>query len=111
MGTLLKEEGLLEPWESVMERLREEIPRLYPGWTDYNIHDPGITVLELFAWMRQVQMYHASRIGPGHLQKFGGHPGDPAGPQDAGARAGHGGCAGGKGDRGGEPVLCRGDLF
>lgn len=72
MGTLLKEEGLLEPWESVMERLREEIPRLYPGWTDYNIHDPGITVLELFAWMRQIQMYHASRIGPGHLQKFAG---------------------------------------
>lgn len=69
---LLKEEGLLEPWESVMDRLREEIPKRYPGWTDYNIHDPGVTILELFAWMRQVQMYHASRIGSGHLQKFAG---------------------------------------
>lgn len=69
---LLEDDGLLEPWEEVMNRLREEIPRIYPEWTDYNIHDPGITILELFAWMRQVQMYHASRIGMGHLRKYVG---------------------------------------
>ena len=69
---LFNDNELLEPWESVMNRLRKEIPERYPGWTDYNIHDPGITILELFAWMRQAQMYHASRIGPRHLGKFAG---------------------------------------
>lgn len=69
---LLDDNERLEPWESVMDRLREKIPGMYPGWTDYNIHDPGITILELFAWMRQAQMYHASRIGPRHLEKFAG---------------------------------------
>lgn len=67
---LLNDNELLEPWESVMDRLREKIPERNPGWTDYNIHDPGITILELFAWMRQAQMYHASRIGPGHWKKY-----------------------------------------
>lgn len=69
---LLEDNEMLEPWEEVMNRLREEIPRMHPGWTDYNIHDPGITILELFAWMRQAQMYHASRIGTSHLRKFAG---------------------------------------
>lgn len=68
----LEENGNLEPWEAVMDRLREEIARMYPEWTDYNLHDPGITILELFAWMRQAQMYHASRIGTGHLKKYAG---------------------------------------
>lgn len=68
----LEDDKMLEPWEAVMDRLREEISQMHPGWTDYNIHDPGITILELFAWMRQVQMYQASRIGTVHLRKFVG---------------------------------------
>lgn len=69
---LWEDDRMLETWEAVMDRIREEIPRMHPGWTDFNIHDPGITILEMFAWMRQVQMYQASRIGAGHRKKYVG---------------------------------------
>lgn len=67
---MLLEEEQLETWEEVMDRLRQEIPLMDPDWTNHNIQDPGITLLELFAWLRQAQMYHASRIGPHHLKKY-----------------------------------------
>lgn len=34
------------------------IPWLYPEWTDFNAHDPGITILELLAWYKETQQYH-----------------------------------------------------
>ncbi len=35
---------------------------LAPTWTDYNAHDPGITLLELLAWNAEAQMYALSRM-------------------------------------------------
>ena len=57
-------------WEEVIEQLLEIIPERYPDWTDYNVHDPGMTVLELFVWLSQIQMYHAARTGEQHWQKY-----------------------------------------
>lgn len=57
-------------WSEVMNRIQKQISRLNPQWTDYNLHDPGITLLELFAWMQQVQIYHAKQIGEQHRRKY-----------------------------------------
>jgi predicted phage baseplate assembly protein len=38
------------------------IPRLAPAWTDHNIHDPGITLIELFAWLVEMDIYRLDRI-------------------------------------------------
>jgi hypothetical protein len=35
---------------------------LAPSWTDYNAHDPGITLLELLAWNAEAQTYALSRM-------------------------------------------------
>lgn len=41
---------------------RALIPSLAPGWTDHNPTDPGITLLELFAWLADIVMYRIDRI-------------------------------------------------
>lgn len=59
-----------ESWEEAVRRLREEIPFLYPAWTDYNAHDPGITILELLVWLQQAQLFQIRQIGDRHRRKY-----------------------------------------
>jgi hypothetical protein len=35
---------------------------LAPDWTDYNAHDPGITLMELLAWTAEAQLYSLARL-------------------------------------------------
>jgi len=41
-----------------------QISRLALTWTDYNASDPGITLVELMAWLSEQNMYRTSRITP-----------------------------------------------
>ncbi len=59
-----------ERFREIMEYARSMIPRVSPEWTDFNAHDPGITFLELFAFLKESQQYHLDQIGPRNLQKF-----------------------------------------
>jgi predicted phage baseplate assembly protein len=38
------------------------LPGIAPGWTDFNVHDPGITLMELLAWVAEAQMYSLARM-------------------------------------------------
>jgi Baseplate J-like protein len=38
------------------------IPRYCPEWTDHNPSDPGITILELTAWMTELILYRLNRV-------------------------------------------------
>ncbi len=51
-----------QTFKDIMEMAKRRIPVLYPQWTDMNEHDPGITILELFAWLKEMQQYHLNRI-------------------------------------------------
>ena len=57
-------------WEEEVSRCREQIAAVCPEWTDYNVSDPGITLLELLVWMFKVQEYHVRQIGPEHERKL-----------------------------------------
>src|SRR5262245_19942950 len=46
------------------------LPRLAPGWTDYNVHDPGITLIELFAWLVEMDFYRLDRISEASYRSF-----------------------------------------
>ncbi len=59
-----------EQFDEIMENARKMIPNLYPEWTDYNYHDPGITMLELLAWLKEAQQFHLDQIGPGHIRRY-----------------------------------------
>lgn len=41
-----------------MEHAVGRIPQLCPQWTNHNPSDPGITLLELLAWYKEMQQYH-----------------------------------------------------
>ena len=40
---------------------RARLPSLAPAWTDHNAHDPGITLMELLAWVAEAQIYSLAR--------------------------------------------------
>ncbi|MDE7234993.1 MAG: baseplate J/gp47 family protein [Ruminiclostridium sp.] len=46
----------------IVEAAKRRIPVLYSEWTNLNEHDPGITILELFAWLKEMQQYYLNRI-------------------------------------------------
>jgi hypothetical protein len=46
------------------------IPRYAPNWTNQNASDPGITLVELLAWLTEMTIYRSNRIWPRHRRKF-----------------------------------------
>jgi len=57
-------------WSDLVDEGRALIPRFAPGWTDHNIHDPGVTLIELFAYLTEELLYRANRIPDRHRRKF-----------------------------------------
>ncbi|MCP4217593.1 MAG: putative baseplate assembly protein [bacterium] len=57
-------------FEKLLEEARLLIGRYTPDWTDHNIHDPGITFIELFAWLAEMQIYRLNRLTDAQYQKF-----------------------------------------
>ena len=49
-------------FSDLMEIGRAKLPSLAPEWTDYNAHDPGITLMELLAWTAEAQLYSLSHL-------------------------------------------------
>jgi hypothetical protein len=47
-----------------------QISRLSPSWTDYNASDPGITLVELFAWLSEQNLYRADRVPAEMVRAF-----------------------------------------
>src|SRR3954464_1398478 len=49
-------------FDDLVEAGRSQLPALAPDWTDYNAHDPGITLMELLAWVTEAQLYSLGHI-------------------------------------------------
>lgn len=86
-------------FEQLVAEAKARIPVHNPDWTHWNDSDPGVTVLELFAFMTESLLYRANRIPERNRVKFlsllgiGRQPATPAhgmvtfdatkGPQEA----------------------------
>jgi predicted phage baseplate assembly protein len=46
------------------------IPRYAPEWTNFNETDPGITLVELFAWMTEILVYRLNQVPDRNYIKF-----------------------------------------
>lgn len=46
------------------------IPRYAPEWTNFNESDPGITLVELFAWMTEILVYRLNQVPDHNYIKF-----------------------------------------
>lgn len=56
--------------QQLLKQARDMIPKLMPEWTDHNDHDPGITFLEMLAWLTEMQEFRLNRITAGSELKF-----------------------------------------
>jgi hypothetical protein len=57
-------------FEQLAEEARALIPRYASEWTDHNVHDPGITLLELLAWIVDQQIYQVGLVSDRYLYAF-----------------------------------------
>jgi hypothetical protein len=53
-------------WADLVQEGRALVPRYAPEWTDHNAHDPGITLMELLAWLAEMNIYRLNQIPPRH---------------------------------------------
>jgi predicted phage baseplate assembly protein len=57
-------------WSELVDESLSLVPRSAPGWTDHNVHDPGITLLELYAWLTEGVLFRADRVTPPMRRAF-----------------------------------------
>lgn len=57
-------------FEDLVREAVSRIPIYAPSWTDHNATDPGITLIELFAWLTEMQIYRLNRITEGDIKVF-----------------------------------------
>jgi Baseplate J-like protein len=57
-------------FDVLVEESTKLIPRQSPDWTDHNRHDPGITLVEMFAWLTEMQQFYLNSVGPESYIKF-----------------------------------------
>ena len=57
-------------FQDFVDEAKRLIPRYCPDWTDHNVSDPGITLIELFAWMTEQFIYRLNQVPDKNLLTF-----------------------------------------
>ncbi len=57
-------------YQDLVEEALGMIPTLAPGWTNYNPSDPGITLIELFAYLSEMLLYRQNRVTDKNVYSF-----------------------------------------
>ncbi len=57
-------------FEDIVRDALALIPRYAPEWTDHNESDPGVTLIQVQAWMTEMMLYRFNRVPERHYVKF-----------------------------------------
>ncbi len=57
-------------FEDLVSEGIEIIPEVSPDWTDYNATDPGITLIELFAYISDILIYRLNQVADDNVIQF-----------------------------------------
>lgn len=57
-------------FNDIVAEAKARIPRYTPEWTDYNPGDPGIALVELFAWMTEQLIFRLNQVPKLSYLKF-----------------------------------------
>ena len=49
-------------FQDLVDEAKRAIPRYLPEWTNHNVSDPGVALIELFAWMTELTLYRLNRV-------------------------------------------------
>src|SRR2546429_90742 len=57
-------------FQELVNESKRLVQQRCPEWTDHNVHDPGVTLIELFAWMTEQVIYRLNRVPSKVYVKF-----------------------------------------
>ena len=57
-------------FQDIVDEAKKRIPHYCKEWTDHNVSDPGVTLIELFAWMTDVTLYRMNQVPDLHYIRF-----------------------------------------
>ena len=57
-------------FQQLVDEAKKRIPHYTKEWTDHNVSDPGVTLIELFAWMTETVLYRLNQVPDLHMIKF-----------------------------------------
>jgi predicted phage baseplate assembly protein len=57
-------------FQDLVDEAKRRIADRCPEWTDHNVSDPGVTLIELFAWMTDQLIYRLNRVPDRLYVKF-----------------------------------------
>ena len=57
-------------FQDIVDQAKRMIPQYCPEWTDHNVSDPGVTLIELFAWMTDMLLYRVNQVPERNYIKF-----------------------------------------
>ena len=49
-------------FQDIVDEAKRLIPRYTPEWTNHNLSDPGVALIELFAWMSEMVLYRLNQV-------------------------------------------------
>ncbi|MEQ8439309.1 MAG: putative baseplate assembly protein [Ilumatobacter fluminis] len=57
-------------FQDLVDEAKRYVQQRCPEWTDHNVSDPGVTLIETFASMTDVLLYRLNRVPDRHYVKF-----------------------------------------
>lgn len=57
-------------FQELVDDAKRYVQKHCPEWTDHNVSDPGVTLIELFAWMTDLMVYRMNRVPERNYVKF-----------------------------------------
>jgi len=57
-------------FQDLVDDAKRLVQQRCPEWTDHNVSDPGVTLIEAFAWMTDQLLYRLNRVPDRHYVKF-----------------------------------------
>lgn len=57
-------------YEDLLKEARSLLPTYAPLWTNHNPSDPGITLIELFAYLTEMMLYRLNRVTDANVYAF-----------------------------------------
>lgn len=57
-------------YADLMAEALARLPALAPAWTDHNPSDPGVTLIELFAWLSEMILYRLDQVPDASYEAF-----------------------------------------
>jgi predicted phage baseplate assembly protein len=57
-------------FQDIVDETKLLIPKYCPEWTSHNLSDPGVALIELFAWMSDALLYRMNQVPERFYAKF-----------------------------------------